>query len=81
MGKGTDTVAAVAGGLAGLYYGYESIPGEWLSVIARQEYVEGLCGKLYNALYDKSLDRNEELDFNLDNLITKGKNSIVIVSS
>ncbi|HRU42202.1 MAG TPA: ADP-ribosylglycohydrolase family protein, partial [Candidatus Diapherotrites archaeon] len=33
LGEDTDTVAAVAGGLAGLYYGYGSIPQEWLSVI------------------------------------------------
>lgn len=53
LGEDTDTVAAVAGGLAGLYYGYQSIPDEWLSAIARRDYVEGLCGKLYDALYGK----------------------------
>jgi len=46
LGADTDTVAAVAGGLAGLYYGYDSIPGEWLSVIARREYVEDICIRL-----------------------------------
>ena len=51
LGEDTDTVAAVAGGLAGLYYGYGNIPTEWLSVIARRDYVEELCGKLYDALY------------------------------
>lgn len=49
LGEDTDTVAAVAGGLAGLYYGYESIPGQWLSVIARREYVETLCNELYES--------------------------------
>lgn len=43
LGRDTDTVAAIAGGLAGLYYGYEGIPEEWLSVIAKREWVEGLC--------------------------------------
>lgn len=47
LGRDTDTVGAVAGGLAGLYYGYESIPDEWLSVIARRDYVEGLCNSLH----------------------------------
>jgi ADP-ribosyl-[dinitrogen reductase] hydrolase len=47
LGEDTDTVAAVAGGLAGLYYGYESIPKEWLSVIAKRDYIESLCNKLY----------------------------------
>lgn len=43
LGKDTDTVAAIAGGLAGLYYGYESIPQEWLEVIKRRNWIERLC--------------------------------------
>ena len=43
LGEDTDTIAAVAGGLAGLYYGYEEIPKEWVEVVVRKEYVEGLC--------------------------------------
>lgn len=43
LGRDTDTIAAIAGGLAGLYYGYEGIPEEWLEVIARREWVEGMC--------------------------------------
>ncbi|WP_319001581.1 ADP-ribosylglycohydrolase family protein [Clostridium sp. CS001] len=50
LGEDTDTVAAVAGGLAGLYYGYDDIPKEWLSVIAKREYIEGLCKELGIAL-------------------------------
>jgi hypothetical protein len=46
LGEDTDTVAAVAGGLAGLYYGYDSIPKEWISVIAKREYIESLCNEL-----------------------------------
>ena len=43
LGDDTDTVGAIAGGLAGLYYGYESIPGEWLSAIKRREWIEEMC--------------------------------------
>lgn len=43
LGDDTDTVAAIAGGLAGLYYGYEAIPKEWLSVIKKREWIEGMC--------------------------------------
>ena len=50
LGGDTDTVAAVAGGLAGLYYGYESIPDDWLSVIAKRDYVERLCNGLHGSL-------------------------------
>ena len=42
-GDDTDTVAAIAGGLAGLYYGYETIPQEWIAVIKRKEWIEELC--------------------------------------
>jgi ADP-ribosyl-[dinitrogen reductase] hydrolase len=50
LGEDTDTVAAVAGGLAGLYYGYEDIPKEWLCVIAKREYIESMCNDLSIAL-------------------------------
>ena len=43
LGDDTDTVGAIAGGLAGLYYGYDSIPEEWLSAIKRREWIEGMC--------------------------------------
>ncbi len=43
LGDDTDTVGAVAGGLAGLYYGYNDIPDEWLKVIAEKEWIDALC--------------------------------------
>jgi ADP-ribosylglycohydrolase len=46
LGEDTDTVAAVAGGLAGIYYGYDDIPKEWLNVIGRYEYIETLCNDM-----------------------------------
>jgi len=46
LGEDTDTVAAIAGGLAGLYYGCEDIPKEWLDKIQRRKYVEELCKNL-----------------------------------
>lgn len=33
LGDDSDTVGAIAGGLAGLYYGSESIPADWLDVL------------------------------------------------
>lgn len=43
LGDDTDTVGAIAGGLAGLYYGYEAIPEEWVDALQRREWVESLC--------------------------------------
>jgi len=43
LGDDTDTVGAIAGGLAGLYYGYDSIPENWLSAIKRREWIEDMC--------------------------------------
>ena len=45
LGKDTDTVGAIAGGLAALYYGYDAIPPEWIDVLKRKEWIEELCGK------------------------------------
>ena len=43
LGDDTDTVGAIAGGLAGLFYTYDAIPEEWLAEIQRREWIEGLC--------------------------------------
>lgn len=43
FGEDTDTVAAIAGGLAGLFYTAKRIPTEWLDVIARKDWIIGLC--------------------------------------
>jgi ADP-ribosyl-[dinitrogen reductase] hydrolase len=37
LGEDTDTVAALAGGLAGIIYGLEQIPPQWLEVLARKD--------------------------------------------
>ena len=53
LGYDTDTVAAVAGGLAGALYGYEAIPKKWLNDLKRVEYIENMCdtaGKAWESL-------------------------------
>ena len=55
LGEDTDTTAAVAGGLAGLYYSGNSscgIPEEWLGVLAKKEEIVSLCDQ-----FIKRLDR------------------------
>ena len=43
LGEDTDTVAAIAGGLAGALYGYENIPQEWRDTLIKKDYIEELC--------------------------------------
>ncbi len=50
LGGDTDTIGAVAGGLAGLYYGFKNIPKEWINVVARKEDIIELANKLNNSL-------------------------------
>lgn len=45
LGDDTDTVAAIAGGLAGALYGYDAIPEEWLSKIHKRRYIESMCDR------------------------------------
>ncbi|MDD6489518.1 MAG: ADP-ribosylglycohydrolase family protein [Clostridia bacterium] len=47
LGDDTDTVAAIAGGMAGALYGYDFIPKEWLDTLARRDYIESLCEQAY----------------------------------
>lgn len=50
LGEDTDTIGALAGGLAGCYYGYENIPKDWLNVIVKREWIEKLCYKMQTKL-------------------------------
>ena len=37
LGGDTDTIAAIVGGIAGIYYGLNDIPKEWIQSIAKKE--------------------------------------------
>ena len=70
LGEDTDTVGAVAGGLAGIYYRAYNIPYEWKEIIINKEYIELICQNLYNSLsgmYDnvfRYITYLEEADIN-----------------
>ncbi len=42
LGSDTDTTAACTGGLAGLLYGHNGIPKDWIALLARIEDIKGL---------------------------------------
>ena len=50
LGEDTDTVGAIAGGLAGLAYGWDSISPEWVRGLLRADYIGELCDKFVAAL-------------------------------
>lgn len=50
LGEDTDTTGAITGGIAGIYYGFENIPQEWVEVLVRKKDIENLCIKLENSI-------------------------------
>ena len=45
LGEDTDTVAAIAGALAGALYGYDDIPKKWILTLKRWDYLEEMCDR------------------------------------
>lgn len=43
LGGDTDTTGAVAGGVAGIIYGVEEIPVDWLKTLKRRDYLEKIA--------------------------------------
>ena len=50
LGQDTDTTAAVTGGLAGIYYGFENIPSHWVAQIARKDDILDLCERFQSVV-------------------------------
>ncbi len=53
LGGDTDTIGAICGGLAGIYYGYDSIPIDWIEQIPKLDEPLSLCEK-FEAFCDES---------------------------
>lgn len=53
LGRDTDTVAAITGGLTGIYYGYDDIPEEWIGDIPQMDYVLNLCDEYEKCCMEK----------------------------
>jgi ADP-ribosyl-[dinitrogen reductase] hydrolase len=50
LGDDTDTVGAVTGGMAGLYYGFDSIPKAWVGTLIKIQEVKETCSRFLNAI-------------------------------
>ncbi|WP_407424589.1 ADP-ribosylglycohydrolase family protein [Methanobrevibacter sp.] len=53
LGEDTDTTAAICGGLAGIYYGFDDIPICWIDTVDQIDKVLSLCEK-YEEFCDES---------------------------
>lgn len=45
IGGDTDTIGAIVGSMAGIYYGFESIPSNWLDKLQRKDYLMELVDR------------------------------------
>lgn len=45
LGEDTDTTAALTGALAAIHYGGDTIPANWISVLARKDEIENLASR------------------------------------
>ena len=52
LGEDTDTTGAVTGGLAGLVFGLEAIPHDWLATLIRRDDIVALCDRFQRACPD-----------------------------
>jgi hypothetical protein len=69
LGEDTDTTAAVAGGLAGLLYGFENIPSEWVNQLARKNDIVDLAERYWEKICEIEV---------ISNIIVPFKNPFVV---
>jgi ADP-ribosyl-[dinitrogen reductase] hydrolase len=63
LGGDTDTIGAIYGMLAGAYYGYDAIPGEWLLSLQGKDKLERVWNMfLPHCIEQHKLSSNEELN-------------------
>ena len=53
LGLDTDTTGTVAGGLAGLFYGIDSIPSEWIETLSKKEDIKKITKDFIVAIEKK----------------------------
>lgn len=51
LGSDTDTVGAIAGGLAGLYYEELNIPEDWMGLIPKREEIDTLLNRFVKVVF------------------------------
>jgi ADP-ribosylglycohydrolase len=51
LGDDADTTGAVAGGIAGIYYGLAAIPECWINTLARKDDIMDLARRFYKSVF------------------------------
>ena len=51
LGGDTDTIAALAGGIAGIYYGFRSIPDNWVQNIFRKHEISDMISMFCRSVF------------------------------
>lgn len=52
-----DILGTLVGGLAGIYYGYRSIPKKWRTELAAPEMIETFCDQMFNTMLALRLEK------------------------
>ena len=63
LGNDTDTIGALTGGLAGLVYGYDDIPENWINVLKRVDYLIELVNIFEKIIIGKKGNRADADDW------------------
>ena len=50
LGSDTDTVGAITGSMAGVLYGFDAIPDEWIQTLQRHDYLLTMCDNFFAAI-------------------------------
>ncbi|WP_243718059.1 ADP-ribosylglycohydrolase family protein [Pedobacter changchengzhani] len=74
LGEDTDTTGAITGGIAGLVYGYESIPKNWMDVIVTKNEIENLCNLMTQKFYP-------DHHYNIKNIAERSNNEFIFFCS
>lgn len=53
IGQDTDTIGAIAGSMAGIIYGMDETPKQWLDTLIKKDYLINIANKLENIKGDK----------------------------
>lgn len=72
LGEDSDTVGAIAGGLAGLGYGCDGmwgVPRKWINALQRKDWIVDLCEAVNNRLEKRVEDSKPCIGFSMDDAV------------